>query len=65
MDFTFFTSNDCTTGGTAAGTDIVLDASGVAHPSSSEGPLGAGTYSFQAIYKGDDNYKTSTRSVSR
>ena len=60
VDFTFFTSNDCTTGGTAAGTDIVLDANGVAHPSSSEGPLGAGTYSFQAIYKGDENYKTST-----
>ena len=34
VDFTFFTSNDCTTGGTAAGTDIVLDANGVAHPSS-------------------------------
>jgi hypothetical protein len=31
--------------------------SGVAHPSSSEGPLAAGSYSFQAHYNGEDpNY---------
>ncbi len=59
VDFTFFTSSDCTTGGTAAGTGVSL-VSGVAHPSSSEGPLAAGSYSFQATYNGDGNYKSST-----
>src|SRR5439155_5664498 len=30
--------------------------SGVAHPSSSEGPLAAGSYSFTAHYNGDTTY---------
>ena len=33
---------------------------GVAHPSTSEGPLSAGSYSFQAHYSGDDNYSSGT-----
>src|SRR5207245_2316425 len=37
---------------------VTLDASGVAHPSSSEGPLAAGSYSFKAAYSGDANYTT-------
>ena len=54
VDFTFFTST--TAPPANRGRDgIELDANGVAHPSSSDGPLGAGTYSFQAIYKGDAN----------
>src|SRR5206468_8316916 len=45
VDFTFYTSGDCTTGRSPAGTGIAL-VSGVAHPSSSEGPLStAGSYS--------------------
>jgi len=32
----------------------------VAHPSDSEGPLNAGSYSFRAHYEGDDNYNPST-----
>src|SRR5437667_365331 len=37
----------------AAGT-VALDASGVAHPSTSQGPLSAGSYSFRAHYNGED-----------
>ena len=54
VDFTFYSSGDCTTGGAAAGSGIPL-VSGVAHPSSSEGPLNAGSYSFKAHYNGDAN----------
>src|SRR5262249_58201580 len=61
VDFTFFTAaKDCTGASVGAGTKIALDASGVADPSSSEGPLAAGSYSFQAVYSGDDNYNGST-----
>src|SRR3989442_5106901 len=35
---------------------VTLDASGVAHPSASQGPLSAGSYSFIAHYNGDLNY---------
>src|SRR5438093_265553 len=35
---------------------VTLDASGVAHPSASQGPLSAGSYSFIAHYNGDPNY---------
>ena len=55
VTFTFFTSIDCTTGGSPAGT-VTLDASGVAHPSMSEGPLSAGSYSFRAHYNGSVAY---------
>ncbi len=58
VTFTFYTSGDCLTGGSSAGTVDV--SSGVAHPSSSEGPLNAGSYSFQATYSGDSNYNGST-----
>src|SRR5262249_7367762 len=53
--FTFYTSGDCSAGAAAAGS-LTLDASGVAHPSASQGPLAAGSYSFQAHYGGDTNY---------
>src|SRR5262249_54419843 len=57
VTFTFYTSSNCTTGGSGAGTVNVV--SGVAHPSSSEGPLAAGSYSFSAHYNGDSNYNPS------
>ena len=55
MDFTFYTSGNCTTGASASGTGIALVA-GVAHPSSSQGPLNTGSYSFKAHYNGDGTY---------
>ncbi len=54
VDFTFYTSGDCSTGNTSAGT-VVLS-SGIAHPSNSRGPLSTGSYSFKAHYNGDINY---------
>jgi hypothetical protein len=57
VDFTWYANGICD-GGSAAGT--VTLASGVAHPSDSEGPLPAGSYSFKAVYSGDDNYNGST-----
>src|SRR5262249_16396795 len=59
VTFTFYTSGDCSTGATGAGT-VALDSSGVADPSSVEGPLAAGSYSFKATYNGDGNYNSST-----
>ncbi len=59
VDFTFYPNNVCEGNGTAAGTGVAL-AAGVAHPSFSEGPLGAGSYSFKAHYNGDANYNPST-----
>src|SRR6185503_13077785 len=59
VDFTFFTINNCTTGGSSSGTGIAL-VSGAAHPSTDQGPLAAAFYSFQATYSGDGNYNGST-----
>ena len=55
VDFTFYTSSDCSTGGSASGSGVAL-VSGVADPSSSQGPLAAGSYSFKAHYNGSTNY---------
>ena len=54
VTFTFYPNATCTGTGTGAGTVTVT--SGVAHPSTSQGPLGAGDYSFKARYNGDANY---------
>jgi len=60
VTFTFYTaSNQCTGASVASGT-VALDSSGVAHPSTSQGPLAAGSYSFKATYSGDNNYNSST-----
>jgi hypothetical protein len=59
VDFTFYASADCSGTGTAAGSIAPGSSSGVAHPSSTEGPLAAGSYSFKAHYTGNDNYKES------
>src|SRR5437867_1086024 len=57
VSFTFFTASSACTGASVASGTVALDASGVAHPSSSQGPLGAGSYSFRAHYNGEDpNY---------
>jgi uncharacterized repeat protein (TIGR01451 family) len=58
VSFTWFTNGDCSGDGVAAGT--VTLTSGFAHPSDAFGPLAAGSYSFEATYNGDDNYKKST-----
>jgi hypothetical protein len=57
VTFTFFTSGNCTTGG-AAGSPVTL--SGGVATSASQGPLGAGSYSFQATYNGNGTYDVST-----
>jgi hypothetical protein len=57
VTFTYFANGTCAGTGTGAGTGTL--ASGVA-TSGSEGPLVAGSYSFQATYSGDSNYLTST-----
>ncbi len=57
VSFTFYPTNDCTgQAGIAAGSVAVV--SGIAHPSDSQGPLGAGSYSFKATYPGDNNYNS-------
>lgn len=54
IDFTFYTNASCGAGATSAGT--VGLSSGTAHPSNNEGPLNAGSYSFNAHNGGDANY---------
>src|SRR5437899_584713 len=57
VTFTFFTGSSACTGASVASGTVALDASGVAHPSASQGPLSAGSYSFSAHYNGEDvNY---------
>src|SRR5215467_4498769 len=59
VTYAFFTNGSCSGSGTGAGT-VTLDASGNVPKSNTEGPLGAGSYSFQAAYSGDGNYSGST-----
>src|SRR2546427_106406 len=54
--FPFFTASSTCTGTSVGSGTVTLDASGVAHPSASQGPLSAGSYSFIAHYNGDPNY---------
>src|SRR5256884_9093412 len=56
VTFTFFTASSACTGASVGSGTVTLDASGVAHPSASQGPLSAGSYSFIAHYNGDLNY---------
>jgi hypothetical protein len=58
VTYRLFTTGDCS--GTAH-TNETVDLTGGAVPSSaSTKPLSRGSYSFEAIYSGDDNYNTST-----
>jgi hypothetical protein len=59
VDFLFFENLTCAGDGKLSGDDVDL-VDGVAHPSTAQGPLAAGDYSFKAVYSGDDNYKGST-----
>src|SRR2546426_12156373 len=56
VTFTFFTASSACTGASVGSGTVTLDASGVANPSASQGPLSAGSYSFIAHYNGDLNY---------
>jgi hypothetical protein len=56
VTYNFFTNGMCT------GTPFASVTVPVGSPSPSEGPLGPGTYSTQAIYGGDRNYQASTSS---
>jgi hypothetical protein len=55
ISYTYFTNGTCAPTGTAAGNLLALGTK-----SSTEGPLGSGSYSFQATYSGDSNYSGST-----
>jgi hypothetical protein len=55
VSFTWYTNGTCYGTGTAAGT-VALNSNGVADPSTAEGPLAPGNYSFKASYSGDINY---------
>jgi uncharacterized repeat protein (TIGR01451 family) len=56
IQYRFFQSGDCTGDSTSAGDSVALG-----DPSNTEGPLGAGSYSFDARYVAgaNDNYPTS------
>jgi hypothetical protein len=58
VTFTYYTNQSCNGAGTGAGT--VALSSGVANPSTSEGPLtvGSGYVAFKAHYAGDYQYST-------
>jgi hypothetical protein len=57
VSFTWFTNGTCAGDGTSAGTVALVN--GVADPSTAEGPLTPGSYSFDAVYNGDSNYTSS------
>ena len=59
VSFTFYSSADCSTGAVASGSAPVSAVTGVASPSSTQGPLAAGSYSFRASYGGDANFNSS------
>jgi hypothetical protein len=56
----------CTDGSTAGGTQLNTlapdETTGIAHPSTSETALAAGTYNFMAVVAGNDNYLGATSS---
>jgi hypothetical protein len=59
VTFTWFTNGACDVGATAAtgvAAGTIQLVAGVADPSTAEGPLAPGDYSFQASYSSDGNY---------
>ena len=60
VNFTFFPNWTCTGQISTSAGSHALDPNGVADPSSSEGPLAAGSYGFKATYVGDTNFAGST-----
>ena len=59
--YTFYSGGNCSGTTTDAGT-VTLTGSGTVPNSDTQGPLQAGSYSFQAKYSGDSNYSPSTSS---
>jgi hypothetical protein len=60
LTYHFYTGTECSSAnevGTAEA--VAVDADGNAAASSNHGPLGAGSYSFNASYGGNDNYNAS------
>ncbi len=53
--YTFYTTGVCSGAGSTAGT-VLLTSTGAVPTSNIEGPLAAGSYSFQAVYAGDSHY---------
>ena len=51
VSYTLFSTSDCSDAGTSAGSDLAVGTN-----STTEGPLGAGSYGFEATYSGDSNY---------
>ncbi len=60
VSFRFFSNANCTGEVSQAAGTVALNGNGVASPSTTEGPLAAGSYSFQATYSGDLNFLGST-----
>jgi Bacterial Ig-like domain (group 3) len=61
VTYTFYSSGNCSGTSTNAGT-VTLTSSGTVPNSDTQGPLLAGSHSFQAVYSGDTNYSSSTSS---
>jgi hypothetical protein len=59
VTYLFFTNGTCTGTGAAAGT-VQLTSAGKVPNSNTQGPLAAGTFSFQTHYSGDANFHGST-----
>ncbi|MHB8743115.1 MAG: hypothetical protein ACYC9L_08290 [Sulfuricaulis sp.] len=60
VTYSFFPNSTCS-GGPVTSSTVILSAGAVPN-SNTTGPLGAGSYSFQATYSGDSNYTSSTSS---
>jgi hypothetical protein len=60
VTYTLFPNSACTTGTGSPAGGGPLDVLGVPPDSDIQGPLGAGSYSFEAVYSGDSNYTGST-----
>ena len=65
VTFTWYATLNCSDAGVASGSAAVDPATGIAHPSTSQGPLQAGSYGFKATYSGDGNFNGSTEPASR
>jgi len=59
VTYTFYANNACSGPGSPAG-DVSLTSTGSVPNSNTQGPLAAGSYSFQDFYSGDSNYSNST-----
>jgi hypothetical protein len=55
VTYAFFTNNACTGTGSPSG-KVTLTSTGAVANSDTEGPLAAGSYSFEAVYSGDAHY---------